>query len=218
MHLEIVASGQLPSEGSDYGYRILSVHEQGNCVEMCPATLVYVLLGNVSGRRDEEKVKVYRIDGVRFMHFPKAVVMNPKKNAGFFLALHFTSMPHPDQPEHYIARIGSHGAIVEREGPDIPPPAHHFEQLFHRPGADVFKIKLSDGNVFRLAEFEIFDPTTYGQADAWSATVVESGTENPPDYRMDAGSHFGPFVEGDIVEILDEGLNKIVYQRKNDNQ
>jgi hypothetical protein len=210
MHLEIIADGRLPSEGTDYGYRVVSVREQGNCMEMCPATPLYVVIGKISAKRDE-KVKLYRIDGVRFMHFPKVTTLNPDESAGFFLVLRFTSMPHPEVTEHYVAKIGTQGATVERDGPDNPPPAHRFTQLLQRPGAGVFRIKLKDGNVFRLQEFEIFDPKTYGQADGWSASVVESGADNLPTYRMKAGEHFGPFLESEITEILDEGLNEIVY-------
>lgn len=213
MHLEIVAVGEIASEGSGYGYRVLHVTEQGNCVGMCPASILYVLVGKVSAKRDEEKVKVYRIDGVRFMHFPKVTTLNPEENGGFFLALRFISMPHPDQPQHYIARVGAHGAMVERDGPDIPPPAHRFGQLLHRRGSGVFRIRLRDGNVFRLQDFEIFDPKAYGQPDGWSATVVESDAANLPAYRMKPGSHFGPFVEPDIMEIFDESLNEVVYSR-----
>jgi hypothetical protein len=212
MHMEIVADGRLPSQGTDYGYRVLSIGDQGNCVGMCPATLVYVVLGNVSARRDE-KMKLYRIDGVRFMHFPKATVLDPDSNGGFFLALRFTSMPHPRVTQHYIARFGAERAVVERDGVDNPAPAHHFDQFFKRPGAGAFRITLKNGNVFRLKEFEIFDSEIYGQPDGWSATVVESARGNPSAYQMNAGTHFGPILESDITEIFDEGLNETVFPR-----
>jgi hypothetical protein len=218
LHLRIVADGRVPSEGTDYGYRVLSVSDEGDCVEGCPASILYVVLGDASQHRDEAKLKVYRIDGARFVHFPSATTLNPKENGGFFLELRFTSMPHPGQPQHYVARIGPHGAVVERDGPDVPPAAHHFGQLFQRPDASVFRIKLKDGNVFRLQEFEVFDPAIYGQPDAWSATVVESGAGNSQGYRMNSGTHFGAFLERDIMEIFDEGLNKVVYQREGDDK
>jgi hypothetical protein len=212
MHMEIVADGRIPSQGTDYSYRVLSVSDQGDCRDLCPATLVYVVLGEVSAKRGEE-MKAYRIDGIRFMHFPKVTVLDPDANAGFFLALRFTSMPHPRMIEHYVARVGPQGAIVERDGPDRPAPAHRFEQIFHRPGAGVFRLKLANGNIFRLKEFEIFDPETYGQADAWLATVVESPPSNPPAYQMKPGTYFGPFLESDITEIYDEALNEAVLTR-----
>lgn len=214
MHMEIVADGRLPSQGTEYGYRILSIGDQGDCRDMCPATLVYVILGNVSAKRDE-KMKVYRIDGVRFMHSPKATVLNPDADGGFFLSFRFTSMPHPDVTQHYNARIGPQGAVVERDGVDKPPPAHRFTQLLQRPGSDVFRIKLKDGKLFRLRKFEIFEAEIYGQPDAWSAEVVESAANNWPDFQMNAGQHLGPILEPDIAEIFDEGLSEAVFTRKN---
>jgi hypothetical protein len=213
MHMEIVAEGRLPSVGTDYGYRVLSITDQGSCRDMCPATLVYVVVGKVSAKRDE-KMKVYRIDGVRFMHSPKVTVANPDAEDSFFLAFRFTSMPQPRVTEHYVARIGSQGAVVERDGPDKPPPAHHFAQLFQRPGAGVFRITLKDGKSFRLQTFEIFDPEIYGQPDAWSAEIVESAAGNGPDFRMNPGTNYGPFLESEITEIFDEGLNETVFTRK----
>jgi hypothetical protein len=213
MHMEIIADGRLPSQGTDYAYRVLSVGDQGNCVGMCPATLVYVVFGNVSAKRDE-KMKLYRIEGVRFMHFPKATVLDPESNGGFFLALRFTSMPHPRVTQHYIARFSAERAVVERDGVDNPAPAHHFDQFFKRPGAGIFRITLTNGNVFRLKEFEIFDPEIYGQADGWSAAVVESAPGNPAAYQMKPGTHFGAILESDITEIFDEGMNETVFTRK----
>jgi hypothetical protein len=210
MHLEIVADGRLPSEGTDYGFRILSVGDQGNCVGMCPATLVYVVLGNISANRDE-KMKVYRIDGIRFMHFPRAAVLDPDENGGFFLSFRFVSMPHPDVTQHYIARIGPQGAIVERDGPDNPAPAHRLGQFFQRPDAKVFRIKLKDGKMFRLRQFEI--DSYSGQPDAWVAEVVESAAKNWPNFQLNPGQHYGPFLESDIAEIFDEGLNETVFTR-----
>jgi hypothetical protein len=211
MHMEIVADGRLPSQGSDYAYRVVSVGDQGNCVGMCPATVVYVVLGNISANRDE-KMKLYRIDGIRFMHFPKVTVLDPDENGGFFLAFRFVSMPHPDVTQHYIARIGPQGAVVERDGPDNPAPAHRLGQFFQRPGGGVFRIKLKDGTIFRLREFEI--DSYSGQPDAWVAEVVESGRDNPADYQMKAGTHYGPFLESEIAEIFDEGLGETVFARK----
>lgn len=211
MHMEIVAHGQLPSQGTDYGYRVLSIGDQGDCRAMCPATLVYVVLGDVSAKRDE-KIKLYRIDGVHFMHFPKVTVLNPDENGGFFLAFRFVSMPHPRVNEHYIARIGPQGAVVERDGPDNPAPAHRFGQFFQRPGGDIFRIKLKDGKIFRLRQFEIDSYSS--QPDAWVAEVVESARDNPPAYQMNAGTHLGPVLESDIAEIFDEGLNETVFTRK----
>jgi len=213
MHMEIVADGRLPSQGTDYAYRVLSVGDQGDCRDMCPATLVYVVLGKISAKRDE-RMKLYKIDGVRFMHFPKVTVLDPDSNGNFFLAFRFKSMPHQQVTKHYIARFAVDREVVERDGVDNPVPAHHFNQFFKRPGAEVFRITLTNGNVFRLKDFEIFDPNIYGQADGWSATVVESARGNPPAYQMNAGTHFGPFLESDITEVFDEGLNETVFARK----
>jgi hypothetical protein len=212
-HVKVIADGRLPSQGADYGYRVLSRQDEGDCREMCPATLIYVVLGNITESPDRQ-MKVYRIDGIRFMHSERITVLNPDEEGGFFLAFRFTSMPHPRVTEHYLARIGPQGAVVGRDGPDKPAPAHHFGQLFQRPGAGVFRIKLNDGKLFRLRKFEIFDPETYGQADAWSAEVVESAAKNWPDFQMKPGQLLGPLLESDITEIFDEGSNEIVFTRK----
>lgn len=212
MHLEIVADGHLPGASHDFGYRVVSVREQGNCVDICPRTPVYVVIGSLSGKRDE-KLTLYRIDGVHFMHFPKTTTLDPEENNGFFLSLRFTSMPHPQVIQHFVARFGPQGAVVERDGPDVPPPAHRFANLLQRPGAGVFRIKLKDGNVFRLRNFETFDPKVYGQADGWVGVVVESGAANLPSYRMASDTNFGPFVESDITEIFDEDAKEIVFPR-----
>jgi desulfoferrodoxin (superoxide reductase-like protein) len=212
MHLEIVAEGSLPSQGEDFSYRVISVPEQGNCVGMCPATPLYVVLGNISAKRDE-KVTLYRIDGIRFMHFPTVTTLEPNKDGGFVLSVKFTSIPHPGVPQHYIARIGLHNATVERDGPDIPKASHQFGHLFQRDDAAVFRVKLADGTVYRLTKFEVFDTKIYGQSNAWSALVVESSPGPLRDPPVEIGARFGPILESDIIEIYDERVQKVVFRR-----
>ena len=91
-----------------------------------------------------------------------------------------------------------------------PLAAHRFGTLFS--GDSVLRITFADGDIFRLRDFSTVHPTIYGDADKWTATVVEPVSGRHPKFEKLYRSGSGvDFVEKDIAEIFDETLQKIVY-------
>ena len=90
---------------------------------------------------------------------------------------------------------------------------HQFAELFEADDSRIFRITLGE-DVFRLRNFCIVDPSIYGIADQWSASVVEPVSGRHPDFHrlFHAGSGVD-FVESDITEIVDEQLASVVYRR-----
>jgi hypothetical protein len=115
-HIEIVAEAPLPHlqpEGRKFGYRIMGVGAQGNCVGGCPPTTVFVTISDYMAHRDG-RLRLFRIDGVRFWRFGRVEEFKTQETNGYFLAFTFASVPVPNSPQWYRARIGYTGATVER--------------------------------------------------------------------------------------------------------
>jgi hypothetical protein len=89
--------------------------------------------------------------------------------------------------------------------------AHRFTSLFQTDG--VLRITFRHGDIFRLQHFSIVNPTIYGHADQWTATVVEAVRGDHPDfarlYRPGSGLDFH---ESDISEIFDESSSTPLFQ------
>ena len=115
-HLEIAAEAPLPHlqpEGRYFGYRIMSVNAQGNCVGGCPPTTVFVTISDYM-RHADGRLRLFRIDGVRFWTFGRVEEFKQQETNGYFLSFTFASVPVPNAPQWYRARIGYTGATVER--------------------------------------------------------------------------------------------------------
>jgi hypothetical protein len=96
----------------------------------------------------------------------------------------------------------------------IPTAAHQFGDLFRGDDSRVLRVSFSDGAVFRLRGFSVIDPSIYGDADKWMASVEEAIAGHHPDFRrlFPVGSSLD-FVESDITEILDEGTGDTLFTR-----
>ena len=94
----------------------------------------------------------------------------------------------------------------------IPTATHRFRALFEADDSRVFRITFCDGDIFRLRLFSVVDPSIYGDADKWTAEVVEPVRGRHPKFEKLFHSGSGvDFVESDITEIFDETLQKVVY-------
>ena len=106
--------------------------------------------------------------------------------------------------EHYCPECAS---IVM----GTPLASHRFTSLFATDG--VLRISFRHGDIFRLRDFSPVNPTIYGDADGWTATVVEAVRGHHPDfarlYRPGSGLDF---FERDIAEIIDESSSTPLFQ------
>jgi hypothetical protein len=115
-HVEIVAEAPLPHlqpEGRNFGYRIMGVNAQGDCIGGCPPTTVFVTISDYMRYRDGH-LRLFRIDGVRFWTFGGVEEFKQEETNGYFLSFTFASVLVPNSPQWYRARIGYTGARVER--------------------------------------------------------------------------------------------------------
>ena len=94
-----------------------------------------------------------------------------------------------------------------------PLAAHQFGVLFSGDG--VLRITFTDGGIFRLKDFDTIHPTIYGDADGWTATVVEHVCRTHPKFKhlMRPGSGVD-FIESDVVEIFDETCSKLLFSKQ----
>jgi hypothetical protein len=211
---EIVAESPLPHllpPNFKYAYRIMGVSEQGNCHPICPRSTIFVAVSNYSDYQDGH-IRLYRIDGARFWHFMRVEEFKADETNGYFLSFRFNSIPHPQQPEQYVAKIGFDHATVEPGPPGIPKPAHRFQSLFQRKDAGIFRITFRQGDVFRLWNFEPDDPSVSGDDDAWNADAKEAISSK--NWKGVGDRIRMGFRESDVIEILDEQSGQVVFKRE----
>jgi hypothetical protein len=92
-----------------------------------------------------------------------------------------------------------------------PLAAHRFRSLFATDG--ILRITFSYGDVFRLQDFSVVNPTIYGDADRWTATVVEAVRANHRDFaRLHRAGSGLDFNEKDIAEIFDEASSTSLFK------
>ncbi|HEV2046735.1 MAG TPA: hypothetical protein VGQ95_09070 [Chthoniobacterales bacterium] len=92
-----------------------------------------------------------------------------------------------------------------------PRAAHRFASLFATNG--VLRITFRDGDIFRLRDFSVVNPTIYGDADRWTSTVVEAVHGKHPDFaRLHRPGGGLDFNERDISEIFDESSSTSLFQ------
>jgi hypothetical protein len=95
-----------------------------------------------------------------------------------------------------------------------PLAGHRFGSVFATDG--VLRVTFSDGDVFRLQDFDTVDPTIYGNADQWIATIVQPvGGKRPNFARLFRPGSGLQFKESDIVEIFDEASFTILFAATN---
>jgi len=211
---EIVAESPRPDllpRNFKYAYRVIGVTEQGNCVPACPRSIILIAISNFSDYRDGH-IRLYRIDGVRFWHFRRVEEFKPEETNGYFLSFRFNSIPHPQQPEQYIAKIGFDYAIAESGPAGIPKPAHRFSSFLQRKSGDVFRITFRKGDVFRVWNFQPQDPSIVGDDDAWTCDVKEAISEQ--NWKGVGGGIGLGFRESEVLQILDEQSGRIVFKRE----
>jgi hypothetical protein len=106
--------------------------------------------------------------------------------------------------EHYCAECAS---IVM----GTPRAVHRFASVFATDR--VLRITFRHGDIFRLRDFSVVSPTIYGDADRWTATVVEAVRGDHPDFARLYRPGFGlDFNEKNISEIFDESSSTPLFQ------
>ena len=95
-----------------------------------------------------------------------------------------------------------------------PLAAHRFIAALSTEG--VLRITFTDGDIFRLKDFETVHPTIYGDADRWTAIVVQPVRGKHPDFArlFHPGSGID-FNESEISEIFDEASSTILFAATN---
>ncbi len=96
-----------------------------------------------------------------------------------------------------------------------PLPAHRSGPLFAADDARVFLLTFRDGDVFRLRAFSIVDPSIYGIADRWTATIVEPVSGARSDFkRLFVASSGIDFEEADIVKIVADDSGEVLFRER----
>ena len=91
-------------------------------------------------------------------------------------------------------------------------PPHQLSHILERDDSRVMRVTFSNGNIFRLRDFEQVDPSIYGDSDRWCATIEEAVSGNHPDFhRLFLPGSMLDSHESDITEIIDESSGEIVY-------
>ena len=97
-HVDIVSESPLPHllpPGSKYSYRILGVTQQGNCVNGCPPSTLYVASSNYYDSQDGH-ISLCRVDGLRFYSRVHIKEYKPTEvSGGDFLVFEVRSNPEP---------------------------------------------------------------------------------------------------------------------------
>ena len=92
-----------------------------------------------------------------------------------------------------------------------PLAAHRLDAVFSTDGT--LRVTFTHGDIFLLRDFDTVDATIYGDADRWTATVVQPVRGEHPDFarlfRPGSGLDFN---ESDIAEISDETSSTILYR------
>jgi hypothetical protein len=89
----------------------------------------------------------------------------------------------------------------------VPVASHQFRGLFEGDASRVFRISFRGGDIFRLRDLSVVDPSIYSISDQWTAEIVDvisGGRVFRPGSGLD-------FVESDILEIFDETAGQSVY-------
>jgi hypothetical protein len=104
----IVAESPLPHERPGdlpWSYRIFGVTEQGNCVEGCPRSTIYVVISNYDSR--PARILLYRVDGIRFWQFGRVTRYQAASGDEPFLTFVVTSRNLPKQCYDYEITVGA---------------------------------------------------------------------------------------------------------------
>jgi hypothetical protein len=112
--LEIVAESPLPlprAGGVHWHYRILGATQQGNCVNGCPLSTVFVA---VSTFDRNPTIRLYRIDGLQHWRFGKVTRYGPAKPGVPFLAFTAVSMESPRECFDYLVEVGTESGSIKR--------------------------------------------------------------------------------------------------------
>lgn len=115
-HVEIMAESPLPHllpPGKKFGYRIMGLTQQGNCVGGCPPSTIFVAVWNYQDFMDGH-IRLFRIDGARFWQFGRVEEFKRNLKGGYFLSFTFDSRPGPWAPQRYRVRVGFEGATIQR--------------------------------------------------------------------------------------------------------
>ena len=119
----------------------------------------------------------------------------------------------PNRAEPSSALIDAVCAECASQLYGTPLPAHRFAEHFDTAEDRVLRISFTGGNVYRLSGFGTVDPSIYGDADRWTATVVEAVHGTHPDFarfhRVGSGLDFN---ECNILEIFDESSSTILFR------
>ena len=74
------------------------------------------------------------------------------------------------------------------------------------------RVTFSNGDIFRLSDFEQVDPSIYGDTDRWCARVEEAVASMHPDFkRLYLPGSLLDLHESDITEVLDESSGEVCY-------
>ena len=117
-HLDVIAASPLPHElppGSKSSYRILAVTQQGNCVGGCPPSTLYVAAYNYHDHLDG-RIRVCRVDGVRWFSKLRVVSYKPQITNGPFLVFDVRSNPEPRGYIPYRVSVSPDGCSIKRIG------------------------------------------------------------------------------------------------------
>ena len=113
----VVAESPLPHERPRdlrWSYRIIGVTEQGNCVEGCPRSTIYVVISNYDS--PPARILLYRVDGIRFWQFGRVKRYQAASGDEPFLAFTVTSRTLPQQCYDYEITVGASGASLSSLG------------------------------------------------------------------------------------------------------
>ena len=114
-HAKIESESPLPHllpPGSKHSYRILAFTQQGNCVNGCPASTLYVATWNYQDYPDG-RIRLCRIDGVRFYSDVSVKSYRPAQVEGDFLAFEVRSNPEPRSWRRFEIRVSADACSIK---------------------------------------------------------------------------------------------------------
>jgi len=81
--------------GVRFRYRIMGLTHQGNCVGMCPASTIFVVISDY-WNYSKWRIQLYRIDGVRSLDSVEVEGVEGRRHENC-LSFTFNSRPHPGE-------------------------------------------------------------------------------------------------------------------------
>jgi hypothetical protein len=94
-------------------YRIFGVTQQGDCLNGCPPSTIYVVTWNYRDHRDG-RIHVFRIDGLRFYDFAGVKSYRPAVTAQTFLTFHVHSNPEPRKRELHEVQVSQDRCTITK--------------------------------------------------------------------------------------------------------